>query len=76
MISSIQWLLFTGTQVPYVEVGIVQSNVCGAWRRLQHVKKAFNDELRLETERTIFDINIESAPWMAKVTRDTRSDVF
>ena len=47
--------------VPYVEVGIVQGDICGARRGLQNVNKAPNDELRLETRRTTFDITIESA---------------
>jgi hypothetical protein len=64
------------TEVPYVEVGIIQGDVCRAWRGLQGVNKSSNDELRLKTRRTTFDITIESAPWMAAVTRETRSDVF
>jgi hypothetical protein len=52
VISLIQCLLFTSTQVPYVEVGIVQSNVCGAGRRLQHVNKTPNDGLRQDEQHS------------------------
>jgi hypothetical protein len=48
--------------VPYVEVGIVQGNVCGARRGLHDVNKTPNDELRLKIKRATFDITIESAP--------------